>query len=285
MWNILFLVSGCMFLILLMVMLFSKNTIKSKEMMVFKAFVIANLVEYLIEIPLQLCVRNFGIEVLAVDILSRFYYMSIFGVFTIFTVYTFLICINDNSVFESKVFRVVATLFFVVSVVALLFLPFQKFHDETKMYVYGTAVEYLKIILGIYMVIWIILLISNIKKVFNKKYIPIFCIIVLILLNVILQSIDAGVLIATVVATFICYTMYFTIENPDVIMIEQLAIAKEQADKANHAKSDFLSSMSHEIRTPLNAIVGLSEDILEMEDLSPAAKEDADDIVMASQTL
>ena len=79
--------------------------------------------------------------------------------------------------------------------------------------------------------------------------------------------------------------MYFTIENPDVKMISTLELAKEQAEKANRAKSDFLSSMSHEIRTPLNAIVGLSNNILEIENLSSNLKEDAKDIVDASNTL
>ena len=41
--------------------------------------------------------------------------------------------------------------------------------------------------------------------------------------------------------------MYFTIENPDVKLLTQMTLARDQAEKANREKSDFLSSMSHEI--------------------------------------
>lgn len=48
----------------------------------------------------------------------------------------------------------------------------------------------------------------------------------------------------------------------------QLSIAKEQAESANRAKSDFLSSMSHELRTPLNAILGYAQILKRQENMS-----------------
>ena len=107
---------------------------------------------------------------------------------------------------------------------------------------------------------------------------------ILSIICVIIQKLYPGILVLTALETFICVIMYFTIENPDVKLIKELNLAKDRAEKANSAKTDFLSNMSHEIRTPLNAIVGFSE-TLSRENIPDEIREEVKDILMASDNL
>ncbi len=61
-------------------------------------------------------------------------------------------------------------------------------------------------------------------------------------------------------------------------------LAREVAEQANRAKSEFLSRMSHELRTPLNAILGFGQ-LLEMDDLPPRRREGVSHILKAGHHL
>lgn len=65
-----------------------------------------------------------------------------------------------------------------------------------------------------------------------------------------------GSLTLILITVIIIFIKYYSLTRQQVT---ELNAARQEADRANRAKSDFLSSMSHDIRTPMNAIVGMTE--------------------------
>ena len=109
--------------------------------------------------------------------------------------------------------------------------------------------------------------------IIEKKYTIVWVFSVFLVIGLIIQMIFPYISVNITIATIMTILIYFTIENPDLGLINDLNLATKQAESANHAKSDFLSSMSHEIRTPLNAIVGFSQCIENADNLEEFANE------------
>lgn len=106
------------------------------------------------------------------------------------------------------------------------------------------------------------------RKILNtKKIIPFIIIFFLQIIAYSFELIDPSINVLPLSTTLISYLMYHTIENPDMRLITALQLAKNQAEKSNNAKSDFLSSMSQEMKTPINQILVLTQTMINREEL------------------
>lgn len=131
----------------------------------------------------------------------------------------------------------------------------------------GLAPTLVGIFCAIYSALMLILLIINSlgkgKKEFNiKKYYPFFVFIVLIALSLFLRKFWPTMVLEPFMISFINLIMYFTIENPDMKMLKELADSRDKAEKYNNDKSIFIFNMSQKIKNPLYKINELVEDSL-----------------------
>lgn len=264
MWNLVFLFSGFLLILLLLIVFRTKKTNPFVENRIFLILTITNLIGFITEIMAQITLRLLGQDNVLVIVIGKFYLIYILVWMGIFSIYVYLVTrkVKENEPTEQgisadktknyKVMRLIHIIFISITAIICYLLPMLIYYENDAMYSHGTAVKFLMVISTIYVGLWIIRLILNYKMMRNKKVLPILTIIVLLSANVIIQVINPTILIATFTMMFTCYVLYFTIENPDLKIIEKLNKANIKAESSIKIKDEFLKQLGHETNTVMN---------------------------------
>ena len=246
---------------------FSKSRLKNKENKVYKIMLIVNVIGLILQL---LCdYVSFKYDIVP-KIISAIIYKSYLIYFIVFVnlMLLYLIILVFNK-YEKLLIRCDTVITFIESWIVCI-APYSLYRNVvTKTYyTYGLAINLSFIFSAIVCIIMFIVLIVNRKKISKTKSVPIYLLIFSGLISAAIQHTYPDILIITSMESCICFLMYFTIENPDLKMLEEITKIKEITEKTNEDKSSFLYHVTDEMNLVLNNVKTKLNNINKMNDIS-----------------
>ena len=251
--------------LLINIVYFSSSRLRSIENKIFEKIMLTNFVGVLLAIGSYFTIKNIDRFELLNTFVSKGYIVYLLTWLTLFSVYIFVISIKEGKDKKSEVNKIINLfgILYLIFLIIIIIKPLYYHNINGAIYSYGPSANVMYIVSIVYITVWLIRLSTNIKRIRDKKYLPIFAFMGLGLVVMIIQKQHPELLLMTSMETFIVFLMYHTIENPDMQIIEEVHRAKEISDNANEEKSMFLYNMTNEIRGITKDIDYSADNILE----------------------
>ena len=258
-----FYICSFFYIVLLVIIYFSKERLESNENKIYSWLIIATVIGISLEITstiFNLHISGFEtFKMILLRLLNVYFLTWIF----IFFIYTYYISKKSNKMNFS-----LPIIIYILLALITFCLPINlKISDGVLKYTYGPSVDFVYLISGVLILGCIISMFKNFKNIKTKKYIPLLVFIVIGVMIAGVQMIFPDLLLMSSMQTFVTFLMYFTIENPDLQMVRELYKNKKLIEKSNEDTSKFIFRMTQDIKKPVKDIISMSHDASSIDDM------------------
>lgn len=264
--SISFSICSLIYIIIFAIVYFSRSRIKLTENKIYSALLITTILGLVIDVYGYFSFKDLMTSSLKNITIAKIYLIYYFTWSFILTLYTYVISFKNKNKYK-EIFKICKIIYYVLSIIILL-LPIHIHIEGSNLYSYGSSVNLVYILSGICVLIMLICIIRNIKNIRKKEYIPMLTFIFFGGIVMMIQKYNPNLLLLITCQSIVTSLMYFTIENPDVKMIEELNKNKKLIEKHYEEKTNFLFKISQELKKPLQDITNLSNEIINEEDIN-----------------
>lgn len=276
MYSICFTIAGVIFSILLFILYSFKTNFSISENKIYHSIIITTIITGLIEIYSFILVRNN----IAVDSSLYLYTLKLlFLGFVIwlylFTLYTVIVTLKlkDKDNDRYRMILIMSSIVFTILSLITIILPISINKVGDLLLPTGSGVDIIYLLAVLCFIIMIIAIISNHKELKNKKYYPVYFLMIILGIMILIQKIFPDLLLINFSLSIIIYIMYFTIENPDIKLSKELKYTKELLNKRNELASNTINNLVISIKEPLTEIANFSNKKINKNNISLSLEE------------
>lgn len=248
---------------------FSKNRINNSENAVYEKLLSITPIGLLLEIGCNVT-AIYKMNDLVSSIISRLYLIFILVWLTTFTLYILTITkYKGDKLTEYKNSKIRKNIIIgsISSTLLLIFLPIDFVLEKNSAYLGGMGIVFLLAITFLLIILDFILFIKYFKNMTFREKVPMLLLLLLIGGLLLVNNIAPEIQIISSSFALITVIMYFTIENPDKKLLEEIHMSKKIADAANEDKSMLIYNMMNEVKSIASDINKSSEVILNSNNL------------------
>ena len=263
------LVISFLYVTLTNIVYFSKSRINNSENAVYEKLLSITPIGLLLEIGCNIT-AIYKMNELVSSIISRIYLIFILVWLTTFTLYILSITkYKGDKLIEYKNSKIRKSIIIgsISSILLLIFLPIDFVLEKNSAYLGGIGIVFLLAITFLLIILDFILFIKYFKNMTFKEKVPMLLLLLLIGGLLLVNNIAPEIQIISSSFALITVIMYFTIENPDKKLLEEIHVSKKIADAANEDKSMLIYNMMNEVKSIASDINKSSEVILNSNNL------------------